>query len=57
MLGGSTRGGGRSRRAERTDPADDTRLRRVFLRWTLLGWTATAILFYGLWTMVTGRML
>ena len=44
-------------RLERTDPADDTRLRRVFLRWTLLGWTATAILFYGLWTMVTGRML
>jgi uncharacterized membrane protein len=44
-------------RLERTDPADDASLRRVFLRWTLLGWTATAILFYGLWTMVTGRVL
>jgi threonine/homoserine/homoserine lactone efflux protein len=43
-------------RLERADPADDATVRRVFLRWTIVGWTATAILFYGLWTMVTGRV-
>lgn len=32
---------------------DDRRsLRTVFLRWTMVGWTATFILFYGLWAMV-----
>ncbi|HEU5169860.1 MAG TPA: DUF2269 family protein [Gemmatimonadales bacterium] len=39
-------------RLERMDPADDRRLRRVFLRWSVLGWAATAALFYGLWAMV-----
>jgi len=35
-------------------PADDRRtLRRIFLRWTLVGWTATGVLFYGLYAMVT----
>ena len=43
-------------RLERADPDDDAGLRRLFLRWTLVGWTATGILFYGLWTMVTGRV-
>jgi uncharacterized membrane protein len=43
-------------RLERMDPADDIALRRVFRRWTIVGWTATAILFYGLWAMVTGRV-
>ena len=33
-----------------TDPA---RLRRIFVRWNLVGWASTAVLFYGLWCMVT----
>jgi uncharacterized membrane protein len=40
------------RRLERADPADDAALRRIFRRWSALGWTATAFLFYGLWAMV-----
>ena len=40
-------------RLERLAPGDDAGLRRLFLRWSLVGWTATAILFYGLWVMVT----
>ena len=43
-------------RLERMDPADDAALRRVFLRWIVVGWAATGILFYGLWAMVTGRV-
>lgn len=43
-------------RLERMDPADGIALRRVFRRWTIVGWTTTAILFYGLWAMVTGRV-
>jgi uncharacterized membrane protein len=43
-------------RLERIDPADDAGLRRVFLRWTVVGWAATGVLFYGLWTMVTGNV-
>jgi uncharacterized membrane protein len=39
-------------RMERLAPDDDVRLRRLFLRWSVLGWTATALLFYGLWAMV-----
>lgn len=39
-------------RLERADPADDAALRRIFRRWSALGWTATAFLFYGLWAMV-----
>ena len=35
-------------------PADDRRtLRRVFLRWMVVGWLATGVLFYGLVAMVT----
>lgn len=40
-------------RLERIDPADDATLRSVFLRWSVVGWTATAVLFYGLWVMVS----
>lgn len=40
-------------RLERIDPRDDAALRNVFLRWSVVGWTATAILFYGLWAMVS----
>ena len=39
-------------RMERLDPADDPALRRVFLRWSIVGWAATVVLFYGLWVMV-----
>ena len=42
-------------RLERLPPDDDDALRRIFLRWTIVGWTATAVLFYGLWSMVTRR--
>jgi len=27
--------------------------RRLFLRWSVLGWLSTGILYYGLWNMVT----
>jgi uncharacterized membrane protein len=34
-------------------PKDDRRgLRTIFLRWTIVGWITTFILFYGLWVMV-----
>lgn len=39
-------------RLERLPPGDDRALRRIFVRWSLVGWTATLVLFYGLWTMV-----
>jgi uncharacterized membrane protein len=39
-------------RLERVAAGDDVSLRRIFLRWSVLGWTATAALFYGLWQMV-----
>jgi uncharacterized membrane protein len=42
-------------RLERLGPDDDDALRRIFLRWTIIGWTATGVLFYGLWSMVTRR--
>jgi len=35
-------------------PKDDRRtLRRIFLRWTIVGWITTLVLFFGLWAMVT----
>ncbi len=40
---------------ERIDPADEAGLGRVFRRWSVVGWTATALLFYGLWAMVSKR--
>jgi len=39
-------------RLERMAADDTAGLRRVFLRWSVVGWTSTAILFYGLWAMV-----
>lgn len=33
-----------------TDPAQ---IRRLFLRWSVVGWADTVVLFYGLWAMVT----
>ena len=30
-------------------------IRRLFLRWAIIGWATTAILFYGLWAMATRR--
>ena len=40
------------RRLERVDPGDGVALRRIFARWSVVGWTATAVLFYGLWAIV-----
>jgi uncharacterized membrane protein len=42
-------------RLERIDPADDYGLSRLFRRWSVVGWTATLFLFYGLWVMVSKR--
>jgi uncharacterized membrane protein len=39
-------------RLERLSPDDSEGLRRVFLRWSVVGWISTAILFHGLWAMV-----
>jgi hypothetical protein len=35
--------------------ADGPSLRRLFLRWSVAGWASTAVLFYGLYAMVTRR--
>lgn len=40
-------------RMERCDPTDEARFRRLFLRWSVVGWLATALLFAGIWLMVT----
>lgn len=32
---------------------DPERIRRLFLRWTVVGWADTLVLYYGLWVMVT----
>lgn len=32
-----------------TDPSE---IRRLFRRWSIVGWTSTAVLFYALWCMV-----
>jgi uncharacterized membrane protein len=42
-------------RLERINPADEATLKRIFRRWSVVGWTATALLFYGLWAMVSKR--
>lgn len=42
-------------RLERTPPEDGPGLRRLFLRWSVVGWADTLLLFYGLWVMV-GRV-
>ena len=38
-------------RLERSD--DPSVIRRAFLRWSVVGWLSTVLLFYGLWAMVT----
>lgn len=40
-------------RMERTE--DPVRLKRIFLRWSIVGWISTLLLYYGLWAMVTKR--
>ncbi|MEO8479026.1 MAG: DUF2269 family protein [Gemmatimonadota bacterium] len=40
-------------RMERTDPGDMARFRRLFVRWSVAGWLATALLYLALWIMVT----
>ena len=42
-------------RLERLAGTDDAALRRVFHRWSAVGWCATGVLLYGLWCMVTKR--
>ncbi len=42
-------------RLERMLPADQKGSRRTFLNWSIIGWADTALLFYGLWAMVTKR--
>lgn len=39
-------------RMERLAPDDEPALRRLFVRWSIVGWTATLVLFYGLYVMV-----
>jgi uncharacterized membrane protein len=39
-------------RLERVAPDDHPTRRRLFLRWSVVGWAATLLLFYGLWSMV-----
>jgi uncharacterized membrane protein len=38
-------------RMERAGADDDEALRRAFRRWSVVGWAATAMLYYGLWAM------
>jgi len=40
-------------RLERLPPGDSAALRRIFRRWSVVGWSSTALLFYSLWVMVT----
>jgi len=40
-------------RLERVDTGNQRALRRLFLRWSVVGWAATLVLFYGLWCRVT----
>jgi uncharacterized membrane protein len=40
-------------RLERTTDAQV--IRKVFVRWSVIGWASTVLLFYGLWAMVTKR--
>ena len=42
-------------RMERLDQSDDRGMRRIFTRWSVLGWASTALLFVGLWSMVMKR--
>ena len=42
-------------RMERLDQSDDRGMRRLFTRWSVLGWASTVLLFVGLWSMVMKR--
>jgi uncharacterized membrane protein len=42
-------------RMERLDQSDDRAMRRLFTRWSVLGWASTVLLFVGLWSMVMKR--
>jgi uncharacterized membrane protein len=39
-------------RMERLAEGDNAMLRRLFVRWSVVGWGATLVLFYGLYVMV-----
>lgn len=40
----------------RLEKADDPEvIRRIYLRWTAIGWIVTLVLFWGLWSMATRR--
>ena len=39
-------------RLERVDPADEARLRKLFVRWSAIGWTTTVLLYVAVWAMV-----
>lgn len=40
-------------RMARLDPGDSGRLRVLFRRWSVVGWSATLLLYVGIWYMVT----
>jgi hypothetical protein len=42
-------------RMERADAGDKVVLERAFRRWSVVGWAATALLYYELWAMA-GRV-
>ena len=42
-------------RMERLDQSDDRGMRRLFTRWSVIGWGSTVLLFIGLWSMVMKR--
>ncbi len=42
-------------RMERVDQSDDRGMRRLFTRWSIIGWASTLLLFVGLWSMVVKR--
>ncbi len=42
-------------RMERLDQSDDRGMRRLFIRWSVLGWASTVLLYIGLWSMVMKR--
>ena len=35
------------------DPGDSRRLRALFRRWTMVGWSAAVLLYMAIWYMVT----
>jgi uncharacterized membrane protein len=43
------------RRMRRAIMGDESQLRRLFLRWSVVGWLSTVALFWALWGMVARR--